>query len=47
MKKYLWPVTKQVLKSLADQGIGVMGIVTDMGPGNQAMWRDAGIVSSR
>ena len=43
----LWNITRLVVNELRKRGFFVKCIISDMGPSNQAMWKSAGVVSSR
>jgi len=43
----LWNVTLEIVKELSIRGFVVKGIVNDMGPSNQSLWKAAGIESKR
>ena len=43
----LWTVTQKIIEELSVRNIKVKGIVSDMGPSNQSMWKSAGIKSKR
>ena len=43
----MWAVTHKIEEELTVRNITVKGIVCDMGPSNQSMWKNAGIKSKR
>jgi hypothetical protein len=43
----LWLLTKEIIESLSSSKINVRAVVSDMGSGNRAMWKVAGIVANR
>ena len=43
----LWTVTQKIIEELSVRNIKVKGIVSNMGPSNQSMWKSAGIKSKR
>ena len=43
----LWSCTERVIQKLGARGFIVQCVVSDMGGGNQAMWKCAGVVSNR
>jgi hypothetical protein len=43
----LWRITKGIIQSLAGCNINVRAVVPDMGAGNRAMWKIAGITANR
>ena len=43
----LWTVTQKIIEELSVRNIKVKGIVSDMGPSNQSMWKSADIKSKR
>ena len=43
----MWQLTQSIVMSLADIGINVRVVVSDMGASNRAMWKVAGVAAGR
>lgn len=47
MGNVLWQITRNIISLLADGGMNVRAVVSDMGAANRAMWKVAGVVANR